>query len=720
MPTLELEVASGDELSVRRFVVRERISAPFEVELVVVSRNPAVPLEAIVGHPATFRIESGLAGAQHKERRFHGVCRRGEQERAAPTGLSTYRLEIVASVWLLTQRRDHAIFQHESAPAIASGLLRRWRIEHALLVDAEAHPPLPYKVQYGETDYAFLCRLLEEAGISYLFGEDGELLLDDRPHAREARAASIPFESSPNESAEREFVSEVHLAEETRPGAFVLRDHDLRRPAYVLAGEGERATGPEAALEQYLYQPGASLMETTPSGDTPTADDEAAARHNAGMAERQAKRWLESLRADRRTVAYRTNALHLRPGRLFTLTDHPHPHLEGKKPLLVTELVVQGSPGGDWTVRGQAVHTDVAYRPARSTPRPRARIQSATVVGAVPVHVDELGRVRVRFAWDRYGQATTWVRVSQEWAGAGFGAILLPRPGHEVLVDFLEGDPEQPVIVGRVFDQANPVPERLPEHATRSAWRSEAPTGFNEILFEDAKGSEIVYAQAERDARRLVKNDDTSTIVHDRRKDVASNELETTLARRVQDTGRDRVELTFGDETLAVEGARRAKVGKEADEQVFGERRTTVGGDRHLVTGGTRRELEEQHMHLAVGGRLLESVGGTDGLIVGKALNESVGDYSVDASGPDGWIHLVAGASIVIESASDATVKGPGGFVAIDGGGVTIVGALVTINEGGSPGSLPGPGPQAPERPKTPVIDEPEPPPAVREPGPPP
>ena len=160
---------------------------------------------------------------------------------------------------------------------------------------------------------------------------------------------------------------------------------------------------------------------------------------------------------------------------------------------------------------------DEAYRTVLRTTRPRARVQSATVVGprGEDVHTDELGRVRVQFPWDRRGRGDErsglWIRVSQAWAGAGFGMMALPRVGQEVMVDFLGGDPEQPVIVGRVFNRTQPVVHGLPEHERRSGWKSASSpgsAGYNEVFFDDRKGAELVCEKAERDRRNLVKHDD--------------------------------------------------------------------------------------------------------------------------------------------------------------------------------------------------------------------
>jgi hypothetical protein len=292
--------------------------------------------------------------------------------------------------------------------------------------------------------------------------------------------------------------------------------------------------------------------------------------------------------------------------------------------------------------------------------------------------------------------------------------MTLPRVGQEVLVDFLTGDPEQPVVVGRVFNTTNPVIERLPERATRSAWKSDTspvPGGFNEILLEDRKGEELLYEQAERDARRLVKQDETETVVRDRRKAVAGNETETTQRHRIQVTDRDRLEMTGGNRTTAVERTRRDRVERDAIERIEAAELVFVERDAHGITRGIDREKTEQHLHLQVGGSRQEAVGGGDSLTVGERYQESVGSDPVMAVGPnEGTIHLVAGSAIVLEAAAEAAVLGAGGFIDIAGGVVTIEGAEVVINEGGGPGSLPGPGAKLPEPPREAVVEPPSPP----------
>jgi type VI secretion system secreted protein VgrG len=344
-------------------------------------------------------------------------------------------------------------------------------------------------------------------------------------------------------------------------------------------------------------------------------------------------------------------------------------------------------------------------------------VQCALVVGPPDqeIHTDEHGRVRVQFPWDREGRrdqnGSCWVRVSQGWGGAGQGLLALPRVGQEVLVRFLGGDPEQPVIVGRAFTATTPVPHNLPDRKTRTAWRSDTgggSSGFNEITFEDASGDELLRVQAQRDLRKLVGHDETLTVCGNRRESVAGSELDTTRKARTEVVRNNRIDFTDGDRTLVGEEQLRRLVRGDEIARVEGDRVVTVATDRHLVVEGTKRELVDSDSHVIVKGARHERVG-AQSLQVGGGLEESVGSAALTAGDS---VHLIAGTSVVVE-APDITLKGAGGFVRIDGGGVTIVGNLVLINEGGSPGSGSGVGTTRPQAPETAKIEPPPRPPPV-------
>ena len=727
MPILELNVASSEALKVHRFTVHESISGLFSVSIVARSESPTVDLEAIVGQPASFRVVSGwlfakLGGA----RLWTGVVSSIEQVQAvqAQAGAreqSTYHLRIVPALWLLTHRRNYRIFQHLSIPDIADKLLGEWGLEPVWKIDRGKYPKLEYKVQYGESDYAFLSRLFEEAGIAFTFPDDdaagSKLTLGDKLEANAPRpGGGLPFVDNPNQAAEMEFVSNLRLSHEVRPGAFAIRDYDFRNPSFPLFGEAPKAGAPEDRYEQYHYQPGGFLIETGKGGGTPVADDKGVARYDQSFGKGRAERLLLGERSGRRSVAFETNTIDLWPGQVFTVDGHPHAELGDDARLLVTEFSVQGSPGGDWSMSGQAVFTDMPYRPPQRTPKLRVEgVQSATVVGpkGQEIHTDEFGRVRVQFPWDREGKSddksSCWIRVSQGWAGTGYGMIVIPRIGQEVLVGFLGGDPDQPIVVGRVFNAMQAVPYKLPEHKTRSTWKSDSSmgsNGFNEIMFEDLKGKELVYVQAEKNLRKLVKNDETITVGRNRQKFVVVNETETTGVNRTEVTGVNRTEITGANRTTVI-GANNTKLVKGDEiERTEGNQTVFVGKDQDVVVKQVRRERIEKDSHLRVKGNRHQKIDQTQSLTVGKNQQEKVGKNHALEAGKE--IHLKAGGALVIESAKDLTFKGPGGFVRIDAGGVTIKGNLVKINSGGMAGSGSGSSPVEPDEAIDAEVVEPE------------
>jgi len=720
MSEMQLDLDSGEPLSVRRFEVEEAASSLFSVSVWARSENPTIDLEALVGRPASLRVAHGarfVSGGG--TRTWAGVCSHAEQVQAEPTGLSTYHLRIVPKLYLLTQRTNYRVFQHLSIPDIVESLLGEGRIPHQWRVTRSKYPKLELKVQYGESDYAFMSRLLEEAGIGFVFidreSKGTELTLDDALPSREERPL-LPYVDNPNQASEREFVTRVRLSHEVRPGAFTLRDFDFRNPGYPLFAEAPKARGPEAAYEQYQYRPGGFLIEQDAGGDTPVADDQGVARYVESYGNQRATLALTATRVGRRSVTFDSNAFDICPGSIFRVGLHPHQELSEDARLLVIESRMQGSHDGEWLSSARAVFAAEPYAPFARTPKPAVvGVQSATVVGPAgeEIHTDELGRVRVQFPWDRLGKldqySSCWVRVSQGWAGTGFGMLVLPRIGQEVLIGFLHGDPEQPVVVGRVFNAIEDVPYKLPDHKTRSTWKSDSSIGhqgFNEIMFEDLEGKELVFMQAEKDLRKLVKNDETITVGNDRQKWVLKNELETTGENRTEVTGVNRTEITEGNRiTIIGEDALKVVQGDEL-EITEGKVMVVVGGDQDIVVKQDKRERVEGSSHFKVRGKQSQKIDGKYSLSVGADQHVRVTrNLALDASED---IHLSAGSTRVIEATRDLTLKGPGGFIRIDESGVTIRGTRVLINSGGSAGSGAGSSPDVPAEAVEAVIEIPE------------
>ena len=405
-------------------------------------------------------------------------------------------------------------------------------------------------MQYQETDFAFVSRLLEEAGIAYFFKHEGEtgkgqqitkVVFHDKPHTEKPipDSRSFPYRGTEDGLANttEESITSVGLAQKVAPGKLTVGDYDFRLKPDLPLWADSTAEAPESLLEHYRYEPGAFWLEPGQGGGTPAADDKGVARTDMKEAEARAERELSALRNDRVTVSFRTVALDLAPGIVMAIgqgggpTDqHPSPQLKSDKKLLVVRRRIAGKANGSWVATIDAVPAALPYRPSRRTPKPKVTgIQSALVVGpkGQEIHTDEFGRVRVQFHWDREGKSddnsSCWIRVSQGWAGGGFGIIAIPRIGHEVLVDFFEGDPDRPVVVGRVYNSTDQVPYKLPDEATKSGWKSDSSPkgpdgdgGFNELMFDDAKGKELIHLQAEKNLTEIIKGDHTSNIFKSR------------------------------------------------------------------------------------------------------------------------------------------------------------------------------------------------------------
>jgi type VI secretion system secreted protein VgrG len=693
---LELSFACGEaSLAVHRFSVKESVSSLFTVSIVARSPCPDLDIGDFLGRPAALHAVTGYAFAHlGGARRWAGVCSwmelaRSVDVRPGEVGPSTYRLTLVPALWLLTHRRNHRIYQHLSVPEIVTELLAGWEIEADWRIDAAQHPRREYAVQHGESDYDFLSRLLEEAGIAFTLPDVAERssrpVFCDALHMTPARPAPpLPFVDNPNDAAGREIVTSVRLAAEVRPGAIAIRDHDFRNPAYPFLIEARAGSTAEGRLEQHRYHPGAFLiLQPRADGRTPAADDRGVARHDARFAAARAARTLLAERTGARIVQFRTNAIDLQPGTVFSM-DHPHPALDASHPLLVLSFSVRGTPNGAWIMRGRAVPADQPYHPPLRTPKPRIDgVDVARVVGpkGQEIHTDEHGRIRVQFMWDREGQSddrsSCWIRVGSPWAGPGYGLLALPRVGQEVIVSFVGGDPDQPLATGGLFNALNPVPVRLPEHKTQSVWRSATTPGgdgFNQILFEDKKGDELVSLQAQRDLRALVKNDEAIAVGRDSARTIRRNE--TTIV------GESATRLVRADETQMTGGTRAEH----------------VAGDHDVIVQQVKRELVEQDVHQVIEGELRAQVDGPCSITTGDQHHRVAGDLALKT---DGDLHLTSSTAVVID-APDITLAAGGSVIRMNAAGITIDGVAVKINEGGTPRKSKRAKPKTPQRPKPP------------------
>jgi type VI secretion system secreted protein VgrG len=719
---LDVAIASGDALDIRRFHVSERMSKLFEVTIVALSENPDIDFEAAIGQPMRFAIQDGIL--PERNRAWTGVCSQVEQLAVEDRGLSTYQITLVPVLWLLTQRRNYRMFQTKTELEIVLQLLQEWGIEPTQLISGN-YKKRKYRVQYGESDFTFICRMLEDAGISFYFDTvEGEtkLVLSDGPNRNESRPP-IAFRDEPTD-ADKEHVTEVRVNRRVRPGKYTVRDHDYRRPASykLIASSGGNLGVVEEKLERFHYTPGAFLFESEKGDPTPNADDKGRYRTDENEAGALAQKRLEAKRAIAKKITFSTNVVDLAPGVTLSFMDHPKSDLEQNKRFLVIEAVLSGAHDSKWTTECEVITADSPYRPAMDTPKPTTRgVESATVVGpqGEEIHTDEFGRVRVHFHWDRESKmddnSSCWIHVSQPWGGTGFGGSNLPRIGQEVIVDFLGGDPDRPIITGRVYTNLQKTPYKLPDNKTQSGWQSRSSPGgsasnYNEIMFEDKIGQELVRMQAEKDLNKLVKNDEQVKIGHDRTKQIGHDDSHDVGHDRMRTVGNDESAKVGNDEKREVGNNRSRQVGNDETVSIGNNRTKTVGKNEEISIGNNQQQTIGNNQTQTIGSNQKETIGSNQSVKIGENQSTKIGndqdiqignDQSVkigqkqsetvgvektlkvgdkyDITVGDKMTITVGASKMTLEQSGKITIEGTE-FVFTSSGPVTMTGTKVTVN----------------------------------------
>lgn len=670
-------------LRVVRFTGHEGLSRLFELQVELACDDPCLAFPEVVGKPALLTIDDGQAF-----RCLHGMISRFELMSVLPR-YTLYLATLVPQAWKLALRYDCRIFQRQSTPEIIRQVLDGAGLpsEHYRLCLNGTYEARDYCVQYRESDWSFLGRLMEEDGIFYFFEHHEDkhvLVMGDGPAACPpiSGVEAVAFRHATGMVSAEEHVQRFCYAEEIQPGRVSLRDFNFKRPALSMSAEDKAEK--DVDLEVYDY-PG---EYQNPGRGSPAKGGTLASLR------------LQAWQAARTTASGESTCKRLLPGHLFTLYEHSRAELNarylvtrvvhhGQQPQVLEEEAPSGGSGYSNSFFCQAA--DVPYRPARQTPRPIIRgVQTAIVVGpeGEEVYPDEYGRVKVQFHWDRHGMSSCWIRVSQGWAGEAWGAMFIPRIGQEVIVDFIEGDPDRPIITGRVYNGQNLPPYPLPDEKTKSTIKSNTSPGgegYNELRFEDRKGSEQIFLHAQRNMDVHVRHDSMEVILNDRHQTVGSEGKDGKVG--------DRNELVYRDRSLAVH--------RHHTEHIGGDMKLLVGGidgegHQDIVIMADKKERVEKDCHLYVKGVRNEKVDQTWSIAVRNDLQEKVGNkYALDAGQE---AHLKS-PTVVIEATTGVTVKGPGGFITIDAGGIAISGSVVKINSGGSALSGSGASPAEPKQP---------------------
>jgi type VI secretion system secreted protein VgrG len=623
----------GPDIPVASFLLAESLSVPFVLDLQLASEEE-LDFDDLVGSEGTFSI-SGEGG----DRYLHGII--AEFTRDDDIGDHIlYSARVVPSVWLLSNERDCRIFQEKSVKDIVSQLMTDAgitadRYEFRLTA---APAPRTYCVQYRETDFNFLSRLMEEEGIFYFFEHDKDatkLVFADGAVAYKpiGGTAEIPWSrvaGGVGEESIHAFTSRRRILS----GAAALRDFNFEKPKVRLES---RQAGPSfGSLEQYDY-PGNFVEQ--------------------GRGDSLAKVRLEEAGAFRDTSEGKGSCPRFIPGFTFKLSGHDREACNrdwllvatttrGSQPQVLQERAA-GDKGTEFEVAFSCIPSDVVFRPARTAVRGRVEgPQTATVVGpkGQEIYTDKYGRVKVWFHWDRTGvgdeKSSCWLRVAQPWAGKGWGTVFIPRVGDEVIVDFLEGDPDRPIVTGSVYNQECMPSYELPGNMTKTVMRSRSTpddAGYNEVRIEDEKGNEQIFVHAQKNVDLRVENDAFAFV------------------------GRDRSEIVKNDELLKVEHDRHTRVMHDDF--------TIVANDRHTQV---------------LGMEIVEVTKDYSFTVSGNAMQMFNGNFTTQTTDNV----LIKGTKIVLEGMSDVTLKVGGNFVSVGPGGVTIVGGMVKINSGGAAGSV--------------------------------
>lgn len=644
--TLKLKVTTPlgpNKLLLRAFKGEDRISGLFQFTLEMVSEDNALDFQAIIGKPVTVSLSLSDSSTHH----FNGIVGRFVQEESNER-LTTYFAEVYPWLWLLTKTGDCRIFQNQSVPDIMQTIFSELGFADFRNALSGTYAKREYCVQYNETAFDFISRLMEEEGIFYFFEHtDGKhtMVLGDDADAHKVcpglEGKPVSFKQSMLDYTQDLAITRCLVEEQVVTDKYAVDDFNFETPSTDLKVE-ETAPQEQGKWKVYEY-PGGFLKKRE--------------------GEKLAKLRLDAIEQPKKLIRGDGFVRAFVSGHRFTLKDH---YRSDVNKTYVLSWVTHAATQENYTNSFEAFASDVSFRPPRLTAKPRVSgTQTAIVVGKLgeEIWTDKYGRVKVQFHWDQQGKndenSSCWIRVDYGWAGKNWGGIFLPRIGQEVIVSYLEGDPDRPLITGAVYNSEQTVPYTLPDQQTKSTVKtntSKGGEGFNEIRFEDKKDNQELYFHAQKDQNIVVENDrtkkvlrnETNTIKQDRSTTIQEGNDSYVVAK-----GNRTYRVDTGNETYAVKGTRGVTVTGD-------ETHTDKANFTHKVTG---------NYELKVTGNLTIDVTG-----------------SVTIKSAMGMTHEAQmamtnkGLSITNQAQTTITNKGDAMNTVESGGITTIKGALVKIN----------------------------------------
>jgi len=626
---VDVDTPLGSALWFRQMTGTEALSNLFEFDITFHSKQSGLSAKAMLGNPITMKVETEGGGVRH----FNGIC-----TRFASSGREGEHLLYVAKVrpwlWLASRRTDCRIFQHLSAPEIIQQVLDLYGhpVRKKLV---KTYRKWEYCVQYQESDMHFVMRMMEHEGIYFYFEHSSAnhtlVMADDMNASHSALPGRSTIKYYGVDAAG--VVGEEHfnswlIREEVDSGHYFTDDYDFEKPSTDLSTARQRPMGhAHDAYEVYEW----------PGGYTQHPDGEfyADARMDMLVAEHE------------RAVGY-TTLRSMAPGYRFTLTNCPRKD-QNREYLAVAATyffrnnarLSSGSGDGDadWGITVTSQPTTIAYRPQILTPKPRTHgPQTAVVVGpkGEEIYTDKYGRVKVQFHWDRLGKkdenSSCWIRVATPWAGEKWGMVHIPRIGQEVVVDFIGGDPDYPLITGSVYNAEQMPPYGLPENKSASGLKSRSTkqgggTDFNEIRMEDLKGKEQLYVHAQRNLDSAIEHDESRFVGHDR-----NTRIEHDDSRFVANDDR---EVIKGNQNNQIQGKQATMVTGNQDNSVMGSQSNMVSHNRTQSVGGNLKEKTSGDHRESIGGKHTFTVSGDEKNNIGGKQSNFIGSRRSVIKGSD-------------------------------------------------------------------------------------
>ncbi len=675
---------SGHEFRVESFQVTEELSKPFRVSLSLLSLDADITFDALIRQPAHLTLfGQGVGVARH----FSGVV---NEVRYLGTGrrFSRYQIVLVPQLWFLTQRQDCRIFQQKSAPDIISEVLDEAAVTDYRLELSGTYSPKEYVLQYRETDSQFVQRMLAEHGMWYYFEHTDTthtmVVVDSNDAISDlvstplnaSYIGPIVYHSDAGGTADREHITDLELVNRVKTGHVTYTDYNYEQPKIPQEMTSNGDLDQDLKLFDY---PGRYV-------------DPAVGQVRAGE-------WMADHIVENQQVEASSDVMRLTSGYSFNISDHPR--MEINRDYIMLSVIHTGhnpqvhedeSAGLPTTYHNQfvCIPRDVEYK-APKLPAPIVDgPQTAVVVGPAgeEIYTDKLGRIKVQFHWDRYGaqdeHASCWIRVSQSMAAPTWGAVYLPRIGHEVVVTFLEGDPDRPLVTGAVYNGLHFPPYSLPENKTRTTFRTQTHkgTGYNELSFEDEANQEEIYIHAQKDM--------STKVLNNRYRDIGQDEFLKVARNQTNEVNGDHKETIDGHKTTQVNSTFTETVEQDVSVTYNANETQYVKNDANLEIGdnritkiGKNDDLDVgENSNLTVGSSRSSDVGADDNQTIGGNLTVSVkGNTSYKS---DGATQIISGEKIVLKTGSSSLVMSSDGTIKLSGAAITIEGSDKVIVKGGN------------------------------------